>query len=108
SAVFHNRLRIGMPLAADPTILFALGGHKEAVLYADLEVASPYNTYKNAGLPPGPIAVPGKASLEAALYPAEDDSLFFVAGPDGRHLFAKSFREHEANRRAVEKLKAKK
>jgi UPF0755 protein len=70
SAVYHNRLRIGMLLQADPTVQYALGKHVDRVLYKDLEVDSRYNTYKHVGLPPGPIASPGAASIEAALYPA--------------------------------------
>ncbi len=94
SAVYHNRLRVGMPLQADPTVQYALGEHRERVLYRDLEVDSPYNTYRHPGLPPGPIASPGRASLEAALYPAAVPYLFFVAHPDGHHEFRTTFKEH--------------
>jgi UPF0755 protein len=94
SAVYHNRLKRGMLLQADPTIQYALGRHTERVLYRDLEVKSPYNTYRNVGLPPGPIASPGTASIEAALFPANVPYLYFVAHPDGHHEFRATLREH--------------
>lgn len=94
SAVYHNRLRIGMLLQADPTVQYALGRHVDRVLYKDLEVDSRYNTYKHPGLPPGPIASPGAASLEAALYPANVPYLYFVAHPDGHHEFRRTYAEH--------------
>lgn len=94
AAVYRNRLRVGMPLQADPTVQYALGEHVDRVLYKHLETDSPYNTYRNAGLPPGPIASPGSASLEAALFPAEVPYLYFVARPDGRHEFRTTFSEH--------------
>jgi len=96
SAVYHNRLRRGMRLQADPTVQYALGRHVSRVLYADLEVDSPYNTYRNAGLPPGPIASPGLPSIRAALFPADVPYLFFVAHPDGHHEFRTTFAEHSA------------
>lgn len=96
SAVYHNRLRVGMPLQADPTVQYALGEHHNRVLYRDLEVESPYNTYRHTGLPPGPIASPGKASIEAALYPATVPYLYFVADSDGHHEFRTTFKEHRA------------
>jgi UPF0755 protein len=94
SAVYHNRLRARMPLQADPTVQYALGRHVDRVLYKDLEVSSAYNTYKHAGLPPGPIASPGLPSIEAALFPANVPYLFFVATPDGHHEFRTTFSEH--------------
>jgi UPF0755 protein len=94
SAVYHNRLKRGMLLQADPTVLYALGRHANRVLYRDLEVKSPYNTYRNPGLPPGPIASPGIASIEAALFPADVPFLYFVAHPDGHHEFRATMREH--------------
>ena len=94
SAVYHNRLRLGMALQADPTVQYALGEHKERVMERDLAVKSPYNTYQNPGLPPGPIASPGAASIEAALFPADVPYLYFVAHPDGHHEFRRTFREH--------------
>ena len=108
SAVYHNRLRRGMPLQADPTVQYALGRHRERVTYRDLQVRSPYNTYRNRGLPPGPIASPGRASIEAALYPANVPYLYFVAHPDGHHEFRTTFREHTKAREEVRKAAASK
>jgi UPF0755 protein len=96
AAVYMNRLRAGMLLQADPTVQFALGKHVARVLYKDLEVESPYNTYKHKGLPPGPIASPGRPSIEAALYPASVPYLYFVAFPDGHHEFRVDLKGHEA------------
>lgn len=101
SAVYHNRLKRGMLLQADPTVQYALGKHVDRVLYKDLEVDSRYNTYKHAGLPPGPIASPGKPSIEAALYPANVPYLYFVAHPDGHHEFRKTFAEHNEAREQI-------
>lgn len=94
SAVYHNRLRLGMPLQADPTIQYALGHHVERVTFKDLDVVSAYNTYRHPGLPPGPIGSPGAASLEAAVTPADVPYLYFVAAPDGHHEFRSTFAEH--------------
>lgn len=102
AGVFWNRLGRGMRLEADPTVQYALGGHRPRVLYRDLEIDSPYNTYRSEGLPPGPIASPGRSALEATLYPDSVPYLFFVAtGEDGRHAFSETLAEHEAKRRAV-------
>ncbi|MHB1224890.1 MAG: endolytic transglycosylase MltG [Gemmatimonadaceae bacterium] len=95
AAVYSNRLRVGMLLQADPTVQYALGEHVERVLYKHLETDSPYNTYRYPGLPPGPIASPGAASIEAAVHPAEVPYLYFVARADGRHEFRVTFAEHE-------------
>jgi UPF0755 protein len=95
AAVYLNRLREGVLLQADPTVQYALGKHVARVLYKDLEVDSPYNTYKHKGLPPGPIASPGKPSIEAALYPANVPYKYFVAFPDGHHEFRKDLAAHE-------------
>lgn len=103
SAVYHNRLRIGMALQADPTVQYALGVHTNRVLYKDLKTASPYNTYRQTGLPPGPIASPGKASIEAALFPADVPYLYFVAHPDGHHEFRTTFSAHTKAIREVRK-----
>lgn len=95
SAVYHNRLKIGQALQADPTVQYALGRRRPGrVLYRDLRVESPYNTYRRTGLPPGPIASPGAASLEAALYPADVTYRYFVAHPDGHHEFRNTYAEH--------------
>jgi UPF0755 protein len=95
AAVYLNRLRDGMLLQADPTVQYALGKHVARVYYKDLEVDSPYNTYKYKGLPPGPIASPGRASIEAALYPANVPYKYFVAFPDGHHEFRGDLAAHE-------------
>jgi len=95
AAVYMNRLRNHMLLQADPTVQFALGAHQSRIYYKDLEVESKYNTYKHLGLPPGPIASPGRASIIAALYPANVPYLYFVALPDGHHEFRNDFAGHE-------------
>ncbi len=95
AAMYLNRLRSGMLLQADPTVQFALGKHLSRVFYKDLEVDSPYNTYKHKGLPPGPIASPGRPSIEAALYPANVSYEYFVAFPDGHHEFRMDLAGHE-------------
>jgi UPF0755 protein len=100
SAVFSNRLRIGMRMQCDPTVIYALqkaGRYTGNLTRADLQFDSPYNTYRYAGLPPGPIAAPGKASLEAALAPADSDYLYFVSRNDGSHVFARTLAEHNRN-----------
>jgi UPF0755 protein len=96
SAVFHNRLKIGMKLQADPTVRYALRKWKGRVLYSDLKVDSPFNTYLYAGLPPRPICNPGRTSILAALYPVGGSrELFFVARGDGGHYFTSTGSEHE-------------
>jgi UPF0755 protein len=99
AAVYMNRLRDHMLLQADPTVQYALGEHQSRVLYKHLEVSSDYNTYKHPGLPPGPIASPGRASIVAALYPATVPYKYFVALPDGHHEFRTDFAGHESARR---------
>jgi len=99
AGVIHNRLRLGMPLQIDATVKYALGGQSKKIYYKDLEVDSPYNTYKVSGLPPGPINSPGQASLKAALEPAQTDYLYYVAKPDGTHAFAASLEGHNNNRK---------
>ncbi|WP_108669498.1 endolytic transglycosylase MltG [Peribacillus acanthi] len=94
SSVFYNRIEIGMPLQTDPTVLYALGKHKDRVLYKDLEVNSPYNTYKVKGLPPGPIANAGASSIDAALEPADTDYLYFLATSTGEVIFTKTLEDH--------------
>ena len=100
SAVYHNRLRLGYRLQADPTVLYALGGPRERLLYAAIDSVAdnPYNTYTQQGLPPGPIAAPGEAAIHAALYPADQSYLYFVARPDGTHIFTNSLEEHNRAR----------
>jgi UPF0755 protein len=101
AAVFENRLHIGMKLDCDPTTIYAalLDGRYHGVIHrSDLDSDHAYNTYRHAGLPPGPIANPGLASLQAALHPAESDALYFVLRPDGSgaHQFSSSIAEHQA------------
>lgn len=96
AAVYLNRLKTGMRLQADPTVQYAIGAHVSRVLYKHLAIDSPYNTYRYAGLPPGPIASPGRPSIVAALYPANVPYRFFVAYPDGHHEFTTTFARHSA------------
>jgi UPF0755 protein len=108
SAVFHNRLRIGMKLDCDPTVIYALkrdGLYRGRLLSRDLKYSSPYNTYVSPGLPPGPICSPGRDSLRAALYPAAEEFLYFVANNDGAHHFSRGYAEHLL---AVKKYQLKK
>ena len=100
AAVYANRLRIGMAMQADPTVIYALqkaGQYTGNLRRDDLQFDSPYNTYRYPGLPPGPIAAPGKASLEAAARPADVDYLYFVSKNDGSHVFASTLAEHNRN-----------
>jgi UPF0755 protein len=96
SAVFYNRLRLGMPMQSDPTVLYSLSRFSGKLTKADLHASSPYNTYLHRGLPPGPIASPGRASVMAALYPSSSRYLYFVAKNDGTHAFSNTLREHDA------------
>jgi conserved hypothetical protein TIGR00247 len=107
SAVFHNRLKIGMKLDCDPTVIYALelaGLYKGRLLKKDLVFQSPYNTYANRGLPPGPICNPGRDSIRAALYPEDVDYLYFMARGDGSHQFNSTYERHLA---AVRKFRLK-
>jgi UPF0755 protein len=100
AAVYENRLRIGMALQCDPTVIYALdraGKYTGNLRRDDLAFDSPYNTYRYPGLPPGPIASPGRASLEAAVHPAQVDFLYFVSRNDGSHEFARTLEEHNRN-----------
>jgi len=100
AAVYSNRLRIGMALQCDPTVIYALakaGRYDGNIHKADLSYDSPYNTYRYPGLPPGPIASPGKASLDAAVHPADAGFLYFVSRNDGSHEFARTLDEHNRN-----------
>lgn len=96
AGVYTNRLRMGMLLQADPTVQYALGSLRSPLLYASIDSVAdnPYNTYTHVGLPPGPIASPGAAALEAALQPADVPYLYFVARADGSHEFTRTLREH--------------
>jgi len=110
SAVFHNRLKENRHLESCATVLYALGKHKSQLLYEDLEVESPYNTYKNLGLPPGPICSPGKKAIRAALYPANAAYRFFVSKADGsgRHTFTSTFSQHNRAIRFIKNANKKK
>ena len=96
SAVFWNRLKVDMPLQADPTVQYAAGKERRTLTRADLQLDHPYNTYRRQGLPPGPIASPGLAAIEAALDPAPAKYLYFVAIDDHRHSFSYTIEEHNA------------
>ena len=103
ASVYHNRLKIGYPLQADPTVQYALGRHCKRLLYADIRsvAENPYNTYRIRGLPPGPIASPSEAAIDAVLSPAPTRFLYFVARPDGTHIFTNSLDEHNRAKRAA-------
>ena len=110
AGVYHNRLKIGMALQADPTVQYAIAlatGERKTRLYEkDYQFPSPYNTYLHPGLPPGPVNSPSHRSLEASLYPAQVPLLYFVAGPDGRHVFSRTYSEHLRNVARMRKLPA--
>ncbi|MGQ9455129.1 MAG: endolytic transglycosylase MltG [Armatimonadota bacterium] len=104
AAVIYNRLKRGMKLEIDATVTYVPGDSREnksRVLYEDLKTESPYNTYLHAGLPPGPICNPGLASIKAALQPANADYLYYVAKPDGSHIFSQTLQEHNRAKRAI-------
>lgn len=106
ASVYYNRLDKRMALDADPSIIYAellAGNYQGALHHADMQFNSPYNTYRNAGLPPGPIGNPGRSSLEAAMHPAQTDYYYFVADAQGHHRFAKTFEEHSKNVAAYRK-----
>jgi len=108
SAVFHNRRKIGMKLDCDPTVAYALkraGRYTGRLLLRDLRFESPYNTYLHAGLPPGPISNPGRESLDAAMRPAAESYLYFVARGDGSHVFSRTLGEHNDAVRRFRALK---
>ncbi len=107
SAVYHNRLQMGMKLQADPTVQYVIEDGPRRLLNKDLRIKSPYNTYLYKGLPPGPINSPGFMSLYAALYPQENDFLYFVAKGDGYHTFSKNEKEHERAKRAFQRVRKK-
>ena len=101
SGVFQRRLKLNRRLESCATINYALGTNKKRLTYADLEVDSPFNTYRYHGLPPGPISNPGRTALFAVLYPEETEYLYFVARGDGTHIFSRTNREHERAKRQV-------
>lgn len=94
AGVFLRRLAIGMPIQSDTTIQYLLGAQKEIITYDDLKIQSPYNTYQNPGLPPGPIGSPSLAAIKAVLAPEKTEYLYFVAEKDGHHRFTKTYQEH--------------
>ena len=102
ASVIYNRLAIDMPLQIDAAIVYARGGGNQAVTYADLEIDSPYNVYKNLGLTPGPICSPSVSSIEAALHPADTDYLYYVASSamDGTHSFSSDYNQFLKDREA--------
>jgi UPF0755 protein len=108
AAVYRNRLRIGMPLQADPTVQYAIelatGQRKTRLYEKDYGIESPYNTYLKSGLPPGPVGAPGRRSLEAVLTAPTVPFLYFVAGPDGAHIFTRSYAEHLRAVRRVQRV----
>lgn len=108
AGVIENRLRKHMNLDIDASVLYSLGVHKDRVLYKDLKVRSPYNTYLHKGLPPGPIASPGLPSLLAALHPDHNDYYYYVASPDGSHIFTRTFSDHLAAIKRVKLLESTK
>jgi peptidoglycan lytic transglycosylase G len=97
ASVIYNRLRLGMPLEIDASIEYVFAEHHAVITKRDLQIDSPYNTYRHTGLPPTPIANPGKPSLDAAFRPARSDYLYYIAKPDGHSVFAKTLSEHNAN-----------
>ncbi|GBU26241.1 aminodeoxychorismate lyase [Fibrobacteria bacterium R8-3-H12] len=105
AGVFLNRLRIGMPLGADPTVRFIFRNLTGPIYKSQLESNNPYNTRKFAGLMPGPISNPGRAAIEATLFPAQTESLFFVAKDDGSrgHFFSKTLSQHNSYKNTAAK-----
>ncbi|MCC6346218.1 MAG: endolytic transglycosylase MltG [Nitrospirales bacterium] len=106
SAVYHNRIRQGMPLQADPTAIYGVKSSREKITPRDIRKRTEYNTYTIKGLPPGPIASPGKKSILAALYPAEVSYLYFVSRGNGTHYFSRTLPEHSAAIRRIREQKA--
>ncbi|MEZ4704360.1 MAG: endolytic transglycosylase MltG [Bdellovibrionota bacterium] len=94
SSVFHNRLKKNMRLQSDPTVIYGIENYDGNIRKKDLLTPTPYNTYTQKGLPPGPIASPGLSALKASLYPENTDYLYFVANKAGSHVFSKSYAEH--------------
>jgi UPF0755 protein len=104
SAVFHNRLKRGMPLQSDPTVIYGLKNFDGNLTRKDLQHPTPYNTYRIAALPPGPICNPGVSSIKAALNPADVPYLYFVSRNDGTHLFSEKFGTHKEAVKAYQPL----
>lgn len=102
ASVIYNRLSKNMPLQIDATIIYALGQHKKRVLYGDLRIKSPYNTYRNTGLPPGPIASPGYQAIISALHPSRTNYLYYVATGRGDHIFSRTYKEHMKAKKKVQ------
>ncbi|MGB6407757.1 MAG: endolytic transglycosylase MltG [Planococcus donghaensis] len=98
ASVFYNRLEIDMPLQTDPTVLYAMGEHKDRLFNTDYEFEHPYSTYQNKGLPPGPIANAGLSSIDAVIDPAETEYFYFLADQEGKNHFAKTYEQHLVNR----------
>ena len=96
AGVFEKRMQMGMPIQADTTIQYILGAQKKEVTYDDLELESPYNTYLNKGLPPGPVGNPSMDAIRAVIHPVMTDYLYFVADKEGYHHFTKTYEEHVA------------
>ncbi len=106
AAVYHNRLEHGWRLEADPTVRYALGNYRRKLYYSDLDADSPYNTYRNRGLPPGPICSPGVAAIDAVLKPLPGtEDFFFVSNGDGTHTFSRTFDEHIRARNRVSRAR---
>jgi len=107
SAVYHNRLKKGYRLEADPTVQYALGEHQARLMYSHIDnvAGNPYNTYRIVGLPPGPIASPSTLGIDAALRPADVDFLFFVARADGTHVFTRTLDEHNNAKNAIRRAR---
>jgi len=108
SSVYHNRLKIGMLLQADPTIQYIIPGKNRRLWYKDLKIESPYNTYIHKGLPPGPISNPGLSAIIAAINPEKSDYLYFVSDTDGGHIFSKTVQEHEKAKKIFERKRRQK
>ncbi len=106
ASVYRNRLRLGMPLQADPTVQYALGAHRPRLTYAAIDSVAdnPYNTYTHPGLPPGPIASPNAAAIDAVLDPDTTRFLYFVAKPDGSHIFSRTLAEHNRAKQQVHRM----
>ena len=105
ASLYHNRLKRGMKLQADPTIQYIIKGPPRRLLIKDLKIDSPYNTYIYKGLPPGPINNPGEASIRATIFPADTNYLYMVAVGDGSHTFSRTLSEHNKAKEAFDKVR---